>query len=160
MRKITKRTAAIATAAVIGVGAVGTTAWAGGWFKSGNSNVSVAAGNAGQINATIFVSDQLYPTVSVEAFGKADNPNPYKVKVTGFTVNSLVSGPAGCDTPALADLHVDPPINLWIIAAGATQGTGNGANLGKIVRMGQYAADACEGKTLKINVSLTGTPVA
>jgi len=85
MRKITKRTAAIATAAVIGIGALGGAAWANGWLVNGTGTASAAGAKITNMTAVITLDKTVYPGRVVTASAKVTNPNEFPVSLTAVT---------------------------------------------------------------------------
>ena len=154
MRKITKRSAAIATAAVLGVGgAGGAAAWAAGWF-SGDGTTTAATEKALPISATITVKDALYPGATSAAGVTATNPNKYAVKVTGFTVvPDEFRGPDGCNYENSKIRFTKSP-NFEVPA-----NTNNAslADIDGLVTMGKDADVNCaNAKNIRIKVTFTG----
>jgi hypothetical protein len=85
MRKITKRTAAIATAAVLGLGALGGAAWANGWLIKGKGEASATGAKVNDMTAKITLDKNVYPGRAVTATAKVNNPNEFPVNLTGIT---------------------------------------------------------------------------
>lgn len=85
MRKITKRSAAIAAAAVIGTGALGGAAWANGWLINGTGSASAAGAKITGMTAVITLNRTAYPGRVLTASAKVTNPNEFPVNLTGVT---------------------------------------------------------------------------
>jgi hypothetical protein len=85
MRKMTKRTAAIATAFVLGLGAIGGAAWASGWLIEGKGKASATGADIKEMNADITLDGKVYPGVKRTATALVDNPNEFPVNLTKIT---------------------------------------------------------------------------
>jgi hypothetical protein len=150
MRKITKRSAAIATAAVLGVGgAGGAAAWAAGWFK-GHGSVTATTASIQDLQATVLLTDKLYPGKSTSASASVMNTNEYPVKLTGLTNPVLTqTGGSGC---TIQNSKITPslPPTAPVLNPGET------LNVSIPVAMGIDADERCAGSTLKIDFDLQG----
>jgi hypothetical protein len=96
MRKITKRSAAVITAAVVAVGG-GSAAWAY-WTFGGTGNAAVAAGTAVRLNVhDLVVEGPLVPGMRADVTFTVDNSNKFPVVITGISYGNRASSPlAGC----------------------------------------------------------------
>jgi hypothetical protein len=152
MRKITKRAGAIITVAVVGVGALGATAWANGWFVS-TATANVSTAQVGTVTGTVSFSEPLYPSAAVDVKLTLANPNKYKIRITEIT---LTGNPSTACTAANSHIYFDNP-NV-VLAAEMTPKvyTATGA-----AHMSTDASDACAGLTVAdVAVTLTGAPTA
>ena len=157
MRKITKRTTAIVAAAVIGVGALGATAWANGWFQS-STTASVKTAAAGPITGTVTFKEAIYPTGAADIDLTFTNPNPYKVKVTGIALSGAIGGATSGCTADNAGITFDTPAD-FIIDNNASKTKTVAVNKG--AHMNAFASNACEHLTdAAATVVLTGSVVS
>jgi hypothetical protein len=150
MRKITKRSAAIATAAVLGVGgAGGAAAWAAGWFK-GHGSVTATTATVQDLEARATLAGNLYPGKTVNADASVKNTNEYPVKLTGLTNPKLTqTGGTGC---TIDNSKIKPalPATAPVVQPGQT------LSIGIPVEMGKDADEKCAGSTLTITFDLQG----
>jgi hypothetical protein len=156
MRKITKRSAVIATASVLAVG-TGTAAfaYASGWFN-GSGTVYANSSTVQPVTTTVVLSDasqKLYPgkTVAISSV-TVSNPNDYPVLITALTLDTLTSTKgAGC-TKGNADVSFGAVPANTIIPAGQSP---TSVNLGSVT-MGGNGDVACAGGTFTFGVKMTG----
>jgi hypothetical protein len=95
MRKITKRSLAITTAAVVAVGG-GAAAWAA-WSVSNSATASVQAGSASQVQIEgAVLNGPLVPGAGTGVTFTVKNTNPFRVKVTGVTATGFTTTKAAC----------------------------------------------------------------
>jgi hypothetical protein len=152
MRKMTKRSAAIVTGAVLAVaGGTAAFAYASGWF-SGSSTVYASASEIRPINVVIDTrsTGNLYPgKVMTVPTVDVNNTNDYPVMINGITVSSVsTSSGAACDADD-ADL-------VFFDVTPARLDTGlHAVSLGKIT-MQETANPACAGLVMTITAALTG----
>ena len=92
MRKITKRTAAIAAASVIAVGAAGA---AFAWSLTGTGSASAGAAGISDLSVQSAAVGIIKPGANNVTI-KVNNPNKYPVRVTN-AVFSASTVPAGCN---------------------------------------------------------------
>ena len=156
MRKITKRSAAVITTAVLAVGGMGVGAWAAGWF-SGTGEAVAATEAAKPVSAVITAKTKLYPGAAADARVQASNPNDYAVKVTGLTIDNSRTPekalPAGCNF-GNAKLSFNP-YRSFIIPAKSTNLVL--ADVTELVQMGKDADGACANvETFTIPVTFAG----
>ena len=141
MRRITKRTTAIVSAAVLAVGGLGVAAYAANWFSGGGSaNANTAS--AVPVSATLTAKSSLFPGATVDAGVTATNPNSYPVQVTGVTLNSTgpFTGPTGC-TFANSKIQFNS-FKPFVIPAKATSATSI-PDVAGLLSMGKEADVAC-----------------
>jgi hypothetical protein len=159
MGKTTKRTATVATAVVLTVGA-GTAAfaYASGWFQGGGTATASSA-SIQNVTTTIVVANnsqnRLFPGKTISVTGDIVNPNEYKIKITGASVTGVTStksgsNNAGCVT-ATADLSAALTVVPLEIAAGATAN-----NKAFTIKMGENAAAACADSQLTATLTFAG----
>jgi hypothetical protein len=128
MRKITKRSAAIITASIVGVGALGGVAMASGWFVDGKGYASAAGSTVTPMRADITLNGKLFPGAKLIATAKVDNPNEFPVKLTeiknpiitatkGGSANSMCVSELG--SAGLSSITPTIPSSAPVIGAGA-----------------------------------------
>ena len=94
MRKITKRSAAVITAAVVAVGG-GSAAWAY-WTFGGTGNAAVASATASQLRVrALTVEGPLVPGLRADVTFTVDNFNKFPVVITGISYGNKASSPNG-----------------------------------------------------------------
>ena len=133
------------------------------WTTSGSGSVYAKAGTAqaiGTLDASASTSGTLYPGATGETVLKVSNPNSFPVRVTAVALNgtnadiSADSGHAACTSAVTfsgaSGLTIDVPAKT-----GGTNGSVQ-TTLPNTVTMSNSAADACQGATFTIPVSLTG----
>ncbi|MEU4217665.1 hypothetical protein [Actinoplanes sp. NPDC026623] len=159
MGNTTKRTATVAAAVVLSVGA-GTAAfaYASGWFQGGGT-VNAASAGIQNVTTTITVANtvqnRLFPGKTISVSGDIVNPNEYKIKITGATVTGVTStkngsNNGGCAT-ATADLSAALTVVPLEINAGATAN-----NKAFTLKMGENAAAACADSVLTATLTFAG----
>jgi hypothetical protein len=128
MRKITKRSAAIITASIVGVGALGGVAMANGWLVGGKGYASAAGSTVTPMRADITLSKRIYPGAALDATALVDNPNEFPVKLTAIKNPAITATKGGTANPTcVTDLgtagaaSVTPtlPTSAPVILAGA-----------------------------------------
>jgi hypothetical protein len=153
MRKITKRSAAVATGAVLAV-AGGTAAFAvaSGWF-SGSGTVYASSSTIKTVQATVDTRSlsNLYPGKSVKVVGTVNNPNDFSVQIDTISLSSLISNKSGCGAGE-AKLSFGAVPAGTLVPAGTSPTT---VDLGTLT-MGTDAAAACAGATFSVSASMTG----
>jgi hypothetical protein len=100
MRKITKRSAAIAATAVLALGAIGGAAWAGGWLIKGEADVSATGAKVQDMSAKITLDGNAYPGRVLTATAKVNNPNEFPVNLTKVTGAGSLNATRGGTTNA------------------------------------------------------------
>ena len=158
MRKITKRSAAVITAAVVAVGGAGA-AWAA-WSLNSAVDASSTAGSAAPLSVTgVQVVGTLLPGSTNAVSFTAKNPNNFPVKITGISYGN-VTATNGNSGAACS------PSNLQSIAGAALPGNleFNPVNVSgdtqtivynNSVRLQPNPDDACQGSTFSFKVNLT-----
>jgi hypothetical protein len=105
MRKITKRSAAIITASIVGVGALGGVAMANGWLVGGKGYASAAGSTVTDMRADITLSGKLFPGAVLTANALVDNPNEFPVKLSGISNPAITATKGGApNTKCVTDL--------------------------------------------------------
>jgi hypothetical protein len=94
MRKITKRSAAIIAASIVGVGALGGVAMANGWLVGGKGYASATGSTVTDMRADITLSGKLFPGAALTAKALVDNPNEFPVKLSGIS-NPVITATKG-----------------------------------------------------------------
>jgi hypothetical protein len=171
MRKFTKRSAAIATAAVVAVGGAGA-AYAA-WFLKGNGAGAAAAGTAQgltlkNINTTattddVTVTPDFFPGSTNDIAFTVENPNPFPVRITTITLTvgdgTVASGVTG--TCAKSNVTVNgaaalPAAATLVVPAKSASGNGTtDISYAGALSMIENAADACQGASFPITVGLS-----
>jgi hypothetical protein len=96
MRKITKRSLAITTAAVVAVGG-GAAAWAA-WSVSNHATASVKSGSATPVQiVNAALTGPLIPGPGTGVQFRINNPNPFPIRVTAATLTGFNTDKPGCD---------------------------------------------------------------
>ncbi|AGZ45992.1 hypothetical protein [Actinoplanes friuliensis] len=99
MRKITKRSAAIIAAAVVGVGALGGVAMANGWLVGGKGYATASGAKVSDMRADVTLDKNIYPEVSLTATALVDNPNEFNVELTGIKNPAVTASRGGAANP-------------------------------------------------------------
>jgi hypothetical protein len=157
MRSITKRSAAVVSAAVLGVGAAGG-AWAAGWFVKGKGTATAATASISDLSATVTITDKLYPGRHITAIAKVDNPNEFPVLVNDITDVSLTATKDGVGyllcTLQNSKIHPTFPDSATI-SPGAV-----GQQVEIPVEMGADSSENCAGVNLVLTFTFTGESYA
>lgn len=164
MRKITKRSLAIGTAAVIAVGG-GAAAWA--WSLNGTGSTSATAEGAVGLVISNANAGGLAPNVAAPVSFVIDNGNKYPVKVTSVILSNLV-GPSGCPasnvtingttdaTTGKTTLNLASSGGLQVGAAGAVHATSNAVVNGALT-MSKTAPAGCQNAVFTMTVDVVAT---
>ncbi|GID96511.1 hypothetical protein Adi01nite_59230 [Amorphoplanes digitatis] len=159
MGKTTKRTATVATAVVLTVGA-GTAAfaYASGWFQGGGT-ASAASSTIQNVTTTVTIANdsahRLFPGKTVDLTSSITNPNDYKVKILTVAVGPVTSIKNNSNNPNCVDgqanlsasLTAPVEINAATTTPSQTFGT---------LTMGQNAEPACAGSQITVTLNFTG----
>jgi hypothetical protein len=128
MRKITKRSAAIITASIVGVGALGGVAMANGWLVGGKGYASATGSTVTDMRADISLNGNLFPGANLIAKAEVDNPNEFPVKLSGISNPAITATKGGYPNAAcvsalgaagLASVTPTIPATAPVIGAGA-----------------------------------------
>ncbi|MET8150518.1 hypothetical protein ACIBSW_03560 [Actinoplanes sp. NPDC049668] len=160
MGKTTKRTATVATAVVLTVGA-GTAAfaYASGWFQGGGT-ASAASSTIQNVTTTVTVPNdaahRLFPGKTVSVTGNITNPNDYKVRINSVAVTGVTSVKNNVNNPdcvtSTADLSaVLTPAPLDIAAATTLPNNTFGT-----LSMGNNAVPQCAGSQITVTLTFDG----
>jgi hypothetical protein len=171
MRKFTKRSAAIATAAVVAVGGAGAAyaAWFLGGSGAGAATASTASGLiVKDLGATgpadnVTVTPAFFPGSTNSVAFTVENPNPFPVRITTITLTvgngTVASGVTGtCASDNVTVKAADLPTDGSLVVPAKTTATGNGTSTityAGALSMVETAADACQGASFPITVGLT-----
>ncbi len=125
------------------------------WTASGGGQGYAKAGTA-QALTTVDVSATttatLYPSGTGDVFLKINNPNPYPVTVASVTGSGVVTSTVpACDLSTGVTFVNQTGLSLTVPAGGATAFTLTGA-----AAMSNASANACQGATFTIPVTLSG----
>ncbi|GLY01016.1 hypothetical protein [Actinoplanes sp. NBRC 101535] len=158
MSKTTKRSVAVVTAAIVGIGGAGAAFAA--WLLQGEGSASAASGEA----ATLVVTPNTTSTTTLVPGGKADvkfevsNPNTFPVAITDITFSNFTSSNAGCDDTDVEFVDAALPAAAGALNVAAKTAGVNGTKTIEYVgslRMVADAADECQGATFSFDVDLT-----
>jgi hypothetical protein len=162
MGKMTKRSAIVASAvavAVVGAGA----AWAA-WNLSGTGSANATAGSAEPLTVSNITVTSLTPGVTGNVTLTVSNPNPFPVKVTGFTFTDPTK-PASEDCKVASNIDFPAgtlpttPADLLVPAKAATNGTKVITYTGSI-HMKADADDNCQGAVFGFTTAVAATSAA
>jgi hypothetical protein len=171
MRKFTKRSAAIATAAVVAVGGAGA-AYAA-WLLNGGGTGAAAAGNAQGLilrdinnpgpGDDVTVSPAFFPGSTNNVAFTVENPNPFPVRITSIVLTVGDSNKRTCPTGNVAVNSGAPLPAGPDLLIPAKSGNVNGAaaiNYVGALSMSEDAADGCQGASFPITVALSANSAA
>ncbi|GLW29674.1 hypothetical protein Areg01_26140 [Actinoplanes regularis] len=163
MRNMTKRSVVVASAVAVSVVGAGA-AWAA-WSLTGTGAANATAGSAAELTVTNVTVTQLTPNVTGNVVLTVNNPNPFPVRVTGFTFTGLTKGqgedcnvganitfPTGTLSSTPADLLVPAKV-------GASNGTKTITYTGSI-RMKADADDNCQGAVFSFTTGVNANSEA
>jgi len=159
MGKTTKRTATVATAVVLTVGA-GTAAfaYASGWFQGGGT-ASAASSTIQNVTTTVTVANdpahRLFPGKVIDIAGSITNPNDYKVKINTVAVTGVTSIKNASNNPDCAGGQADLSATLAAALEIAPATTTPSLTFGTLT-MGQNAVPACAGSQITATLTFTG----
>ena len=155
MHFFTKRPLVTAVLTLIVAGAVSLGYAA--WTSNGSGSGYAKAGSA-QALTTVDVSAStaasLYPGANGSVKIEISNPNSYAVRVTAISGNGTITpdaGHSGC-SPTGVTFNNQTGLTIDIAANSSTTAT-----LSNAASMSNASANACQGATFTIPVSLTGT---
>jgi hypothetical protein len=164
MRKITKRSAAVAGAIVIAIGG-GTAAfaYASGWFN-GTGNLTATSATVQPVTATITAVGNVWPNHAAAASVSIGNFNQYPVTAKAVDTASPPvvtvfdnAAAANNNTPSTACAASDADIVLGAVvettlAGGATKNV----TFPNFVTMADTAHQNCAGKVFKVTFKING----
>ena len=172
MRKITKRSAAIAAAAVIGVGGLGVAAFANGWLVTGTGFTQAQASEVKPMFADAYLAENIYPGAVGSATVYIDNANDFpvaidavdykkdsggKLVVTATTgTGSTASSVPACVTAirALNEALFVPQLPSTPVAVA---GKSNDTQRSIPITVSSKLPQSCAGATLKVDIVFSGT---
>ncbi len=155
MRKHRPARRITAASLFVGVALVGSVAFAA-WTATGSGSGYTKATTA-QALTTVDVSataaSQLYPGGTGDVIIRISNPNPYAVQVTNVTGSGAITsdGGAACNSSTGVTFSDQSGLTLSVPASGAATFTLSGA-----AAMSNASANACQGATFTIPVTLSG----
>jgi hypothetical protein len=158
MRKITKRSAAIITAAVVAVGGAGA-AWAV-WGVSGVGNATASAGSVEPLGVGEVITlnpTAFFPGSQHSVTFTVTNPNPFPVEITGISISDIDSGAAdetNCPDNSVVGLTGATPADEAALEIPANTTTPQTVTYNNAIRMIAAAANGCKTVpfTFKVNV--------
>ena len=158
MRKITKRSAAVITAAVVAVGGAGA-AWAA-WSLTGAGTANAKAATVLPLKAEgIDVEGLLSPGSASNVQFNLVNENKFPAKLTKVTIASVSPNTKTC----LADNVTLPsftlPNDVTVGPAGNTAAT-KLITLPNAIKMNTSAGDGCKGASFVLSLTLEGVTAA
>jgi hypothetical protein len=167
MRKFTKRSAAIATAAVVAVGGAGAAyaAWLLSGSGAGAATASTAQGltikdlNGNTLADDVSVSPAFFPGSTNDVGFTVENPNPFPVRITGIvlTVGASTNEPNCVAGNVTVNSSAALPIASSLVVpakVGAVNGSSAISYAGAL-SMIENAHDDCQGATFPISVALS-----
>ncbi len=131
------------------------------WVASGSGSGYVTAVNAQHlttVDASASTVTQLYPGGSGDVVVRIVNPNAYPVTVTAITATAPITTKppnAACNASTGVTFTNQAGLSLSVPANNGPAGTL--FTLTGAAHMSNATVDACQGKTFKIPVSMTGT---
>jgi hypothetical protein len=152
LRTITKKSSvAVVLTGMLLAASVATAAW----LANGDGSGAAKAISATPLTVEVATaSADLYPGfTNGDLFLKINNPNPYAVTVTTVTpgTGSVTSDAVGCGTGQVS-IDASTTVSIDVPASSSTT-----TSVADIVNMGATAANACQGATFTIPVSVSGT---
>jgi hypothetical protein len=153
MRKITKRSIAITTAAVVAVGG-GAAAWAA-WSVSSSATASAQAGSAVPVQiVNAVLTGPLIPGPGTGVRFRVENTNPFAVNVSAATLTQFATTKSGCGSGNFQAGEGTFPGPLAIPA-------GNGADItwDNAVKLKANPDNDCQGAPLTFSVNVTAASV-
>jgi hypothetical protein len=156
MRKITKRSAAVVTAAVVAVGGAGA-AWAA-WSLNSSHETTATAGEATPLDVTnLQIVGTLLPGSTSSVKFTAHNSNSFPVQISNISYSDVSTSTAAC--PAynlqqvpLADAPLPTDLGLAADPAGGSTKTFTYANS---LRLKPNPDNGCQKATFTFKVNLT-----
>jgi len=143
--------AASTAVAVVAVASVGYAFWLASGSGSGAAKATTAL-PLGVVAGTVPASAHLYPGATGDVVFSVTNLNPYNVQVTAASLSS-VTGVAGC---LAGHFTLNPgtvaPVTINVSSTGTVTVTGG-------ITMNLTAPDACQGVTVAVSGTVSGTQV-
>jgi hypothetical protein len=161
MRKLTRRTSAIAATVAVGLAAAGA-AWAA-WNLTGSGTASAQAGSVVNLEVTSAGLDAtgLTPGNPTAVHLTIKNENKFPVKITNIDLTNLSSSSSGCVATDNVTINNDAALPADTVIPAAV----NGAVTKDIVWSGPLVmkpdpADACQNAPFSFNVHLDAVSAA
>jgi hypothetical protein len=154
MRKITKRSAVIVTAAVVAVGGAGAAFAA--WSLNSSKDASTVAGKATPLNVTnLQIAGTLVPGTPVSVKFDAANPNSFPVAVSNITFSDIrTSNPSACPANNLVpNPDATLPTGMSFGASGSETASKN-ITYANALQLKADPDDACQNATFAFKVNL------
>jgi hypothetical protein len=160
MRKITKRSAAIITAAVVGVGAAGA-AWAV-WSSNGTQVVTGQAGTSAPVTISDFsVVGNVAPANPVDVVFKINNPNNYPVTVGTLSLTDFTASSGACNAAlAEATFEFNTTSTMPVVPQIAANGNSGSITWVDAVRLTSDPADECKGENFNFTINVDANSAA
>ncbi len=164
MRKLTRRSTAIAATTVVALGAAGA-AWAA-WTLTGSGNAEAKAGSvvALKVSSAGLAAGGLTPGNATTVLLTVENKNRFPVRITGIELSRVDSPQKGCDAGDNVDVVNSAPLPA---AAAVTVPAGTEQDPATLkvawngpLRMKADPADACQGAPFTFNVRLDAVSAA
>ena len=153
MKNLSRRGVAAIIVLLVGLGV--TVAFAA-WTTNGTGDASARAQSAQDLT-TVDVSATtpatLYPGATGDVRLRIDNPNPYRVRVTGVAGNGAITSDAGAACTASTGVSFTNQTGLALDVAANSQAT---FTLSGSVAMSNASHTSCQGAVFTVPVSLTG----
>ncbi|GGL04676.1 hypothetical protein [Mangrovihabitans endophyticus] len=165
MRKLTKRSTAIAASVAVAVGAAGV-AWAA-WSLTGSGDAQAKADTVKSLKVTSagLPPGGLTPGNATAVLLTVENKNPFPVRITSITLSSLKSGKSGCEAGDNVDIVNSAPLPTDAAKVTVPAGTEENPATAKItwdgpLKMRPDPANACQGAPFSFNVNLNAISAA
>ena len=152
MGKFTKRSAAIAAAAVVAVGGAGA-AYAA-WNVNSTADVKVTAGQAAAVTVTASAVSGLVPGASAPVTVKIANSNQFNVEITEITGPVITVKDGGdCDSSESGIVITQKLPKPIVLGKGMAEKT---IPISDVVKMTNDSATECQGKEFNLRFTLVG----
>ena len=154
MRKFTKRSAAVITAAVVAVGGAGA-AWAA-WSLTGAGSATAKAATVLPLKAnSVDVDGQLSPGVASNVQFNLVNENKFPAKLTKVSITNIASSSDTCAATNVVAQDFALPAETTVGPVGTTTAT-RSITLPNAIKMISTAGDGCKGASFTVSLSLDG----
>ena len=165
MRKLTRRTAAVALIAVVGFSAAGA-AWAA-WNLTGSGTAEAQAGSVLNLTVTsagLADGAALTPGNKTSIKLNVKNENRFPVKITDIDLTQFTSNVSACvgteNVTVLNDAALPADVDVTVPAATETDATTKVIVWTGPLRMNTDAADECQRAAFRFNVHLDAVSAA
>jgi hypothetical protein len=156
MRKLTKRSAVIAGAAVVAVGGLGVAAFANGWLVNGSGSATATSSEVKAMNADITLNGNVFPGRSLNAVASVDNPNEFPVLLTGLTYTGVEVKKGTADNDACESKLTPNSITPTLPSTSPKITPGNDRIVTIPITIDPNLADECAASTFKVYFDFTG----